>query len=932
MAKPKITIKHYETFLKNHSVKDKGNIHNFTRIGDTSLNIYGGKYYIPDEDLSEFYKLYKNYVFTNKKNEYLTEVQLEDGNGPILIDLDFRYERNVNTRQHDKDDILNIVDCYLKNLKKIFTFTSDVEFPIFIFEKDNVNQLEDKTKDGIHIIIGLKLKYDYQMELRNMVVNDIQTYDIELPLINDWSNVIDISIPRGKTNWQLFGSKKPGNQGYKLKDVYVINYDENDNEFGVEEKPNYDYLVNFNTLCAHYSKHHQFGIQQNFIDSLKNTPATTKRRNKLKIKNAVEENHSLGDIKNEDDIDSLLKIMFDEKEEVWADGKGHISIFRKSNTCYNLKEIYDMLMILPSEYYTDYDKWIRVGWALKNTADKMFLCFIKFSAQWKDFNYSDIPKLYDDWSNYDTGDECLSSASILYWAKEHWITYCEENPEVENEYETKHKNTLDYYIENTVYETNDYNFAVLLQVLLNNTVVCASIRNKTWFVIKKNEHVWRETDTGHVISNVISTDMYNLYCDKILPLVQEIKTITSEDPDWERKSQAITTLKGINNRLKDTAKKDRIKKEVADLLFDEEFYKNLDNDPYKLGCKNGIIDFESKSFRQGYAKDYISKSTGLNYITPDKWDREIVSEIETFMSQLFPNESLRQYIWDTLASILIGTNKNQTFNNFYGGGSNGKSKLVDFMKIILGDYAAVIPTSYLTSKRNQVGTASPELAALKGIRFGLINEPTAEDKLNDGKLKEITGGDEMIGRALFKEPVTFKPQLKVFVCTNNLFEINDRTEGLWRRIRIVPFESKFVRKINENDKHLKHQFLIDDNLDKKMEKWKETFLSMLVQIVFKTDGVVKDVDVVMEESNKYRMSQDHLMDFIQNRIVDDNEPDVYMSKGAIKNEYDVYCQQNNIMKKQKINVVFEEVTKRYGVYTRLGWRGIKMVQDNYEDE
>ena len=74
------------------------------------------------------------------------------------------------------------------------------------------------------------------------------------------------------------------------------------------------------------------------------------------------------------------------------------------------------------------------------------------------------------------------------------------------------------------------------------------------------------------------------------------------------------------------------------------------------------------------------------------------------------------------------------------------------------------------------------------------------------------------------------------------------------------------------------------------------------------------------------------MDFIQNRIVDDNEPDVYMSKGAIKNEYDVYCQQNNIMKKQKINVVFEEVTKRYGVYTRLGWRGIKMVQDNYEDE
>jgi len=198
-------------------------------------------------------------------------------------------------------------------------------------------------------------------------------------------------------------------------------------------------------------------------------------------------------------------------------------------------------------------------------------------------------------------------------------------------------------------------------------------------------------------------------------------------------------------------------------------------------------------------------------------------------------------------------------------------------------------------------------------------------------LKEITGGDDMIGRALFKDPVTFKPQCKIVVCTNNLFEINDRTEGLWRRIRIVPFESKFVRKINTNDKFTKHQFLIDDNLDKKMESWKETFLSMLVHIVFETDGVVNDCDVVMEESNKYRISQDHLMDFIQNRIIDDDDPDVYMTKITLKNEYDIYCQQNNILKKQRMNIVYEEVTKNYGVLTRLGWRGIKITQDGYED-
>ena len=122
-----------------------------------------------------------------------------------------------------------------------------------------------------------------------------------------------------------------------------------------------------------------------------------------------------------------------------------------------------------------------------------------------------------------------------------------------------------------------------------------------------------------------------------------------------------------------------------------------------------------------------------------------------------------------------------------------------------------------------------------------------------------------------------------------------------------------------------------DNLDKKMETWKETFLSMLIHIAFKTEGVVNDCDVVMEESNKYRISQDHLMDFVQNRIIVDEDPDVYMTKITLKNEYDIYCQQNNILKKQLMNTVYQEITKNYGVLTRLGWRGIKISQDGYED-
>ena len=45
------------------------------------------------------------------------------------------------------------------------------------------------------------------------------------------------------------------------------------------------------------------------------------------------------------------------------------------------------------------------------------------------------------------------------------------------------------------------------------------------------------------------------------------------------------------------------------------------------------------------------------------------------MEQLFPIDELRRYMWDHLASCLVGTTENQTFNIYTGNGRNGKSKI-----------------------------------------------------------------------------------------------------------------------------------------------------------------------------------------------------------------------------------------------------------------
>jgi putative DNA primase/helicase len=121
------------------------------------------------------------------------------------------------------------------------------------------------------------------------------------------------------------------------------------------------------------------------------------------------------------------------------------------------------------------------------------------------------------------------------------------------------------------------------------------------------------------------------------------------------------------------------------------------------------------------------------------------------------------------------------------------------MSVTLGEYKAVVPISLITSKRASIGGTSSEIAQLVGIRYAVMQEPSKGMRLEEGPMKEITGGDPIQGRALFKDSVTFIPQFKLVVCTNVLFDINTNDDGPWRRIRICDFMSKFNEAPYENE-------------------------------------------------------------------------------------------------------------------------------------
>ena len=147
-----------------------------------------------------------------------------------MVDLDFRYGIDIENRQHEVGHISDLIELYLEQLMRIVDITEE-EFPVFILEKPNVNTLEDVTKDGIHIVIGIHLHHEAQIMLREYILEEIANVLSELPLQNDYESVIDRGIVTGKTNWQLYGSRKPGNEAYELVQYWNIKYDEEDKDF-----------------------------------------------------------------------------------------------------------------------------------------------------------------------------------------------------------------------------------------------------------------------------------------------------------------------------------------------------------------------------------------------------------------------------------------------------------------------------------------------------------------------------------------------------------------------------------------------------------------------------------------------------------------------------------------------------------------------------
>ena len=195
-------------------------------------------------------------------------------------------------------------------------------------------------------------------------------------------------------------------------------------------------------------------------------------------------------------------------------------------------------------------------------------------------------------------------------------------------------------------------------------------------------------------------------------------------------------------------------------------------------------------------------------------------------------------------------------------------------------------------------------------------------------MKELTGGDTIQARGLHKDPIEFKPQFKLIMTCNQLPEINNMDGGVERRLRVVEFKSKFVQ---DPDPDKPNEFLMDTDLNEKMEQWPEIFMKMLLDkyILYKTEGN-KDPPEVLVATKDYKKECDIFNQFIDDMV--EENPDAKIKLGQLYTVFKMWYGKCGTSKKvPRRNELKNAMNKRFGEYN-MCWNGIRIKKPSYNND
>lgn len=377
----------------------------------------------------------------------------------------------------------------------------------------------------------------------------------------------------------------------------------------------------------------------------------------------------------------------------------------------------------------------------------------------------------------------------------------------------------------------------------------------TWYLYND----WWQEDTTGQIYNLVANEYASYF----------IKAAVRESEDGEKSELAnelwqharyLKTERGASRVLFWTSKQQGMTIQAVE----------WDHDPYLLGVKNGVINLKYRGFQPMRPEFNIKSVTPVPFVSFDspcpRWQQ--------FLCEIFNQDTeLVNFMQRLLGYSVSGLTVEHIFPLLCGQGRNGKTLMIETINHILGyGLSGPVGAEVLLDSSKNPNAASPHLLDLVNRRLSFVNE-TNEGWLNSASVKALTGGDTIVARPLYGDPVRFKPKHKIFLITNYRPRADADDYALWQRVKVIEFPVSFVDEPKKNNERKADKFLRT-----KLQEEAPGILAWLVDGFSKwQEEGLNPPESVKLAVEKYREGEDNLSLFIkeENRI--DNQAEVRAS-------------------------------------------------------
>jgi P4 family phage/plasmid primase-like protien len=923
----KMEVPHpFLNFLTAHKATGEGNP-TMTGMG----NLDKGSYRVKPTEYDTFLDLMYDYVFVKKRQANLIEQHWDHG-GPILIDLDFRYEggKDVSVeRRITSEQIYNFVLAYVKILCRYFEvekFEKKLRFIVQMKPTTETDTKKDLLKDGIHINCpDITLEAEIQHGLRGALIQEhvLEKVFEESGVINPAVDIFD-RAPIHRNGWFFHGCSKPAKYPYKNEIVFqldCISADEiNLVEVPINNLTNREYLSLLSIRKNHSEE-----------DTLVVRPEMQEEWSEL------EKAWSAGDPKIIPPLTltSGTTVALSESENSEND---NISV-RSPYTDDDIKMAFRLARecLNPMTRAKSYAKWVELALLLRNIGGTAFEkeaieTWVFISRKVPEYESEQESTFVEKWiglrASHAEVTKQIKMGTLIHWVKQDNMKRYEDIRDEDNvDYAYNRDSGTHVEIANLVFRETREEYR------------CApNQKGVDWFHYEG--HAWRQIKLPMELRAMISGRIRNLYTKaerkandielqqgsydnpEVKKWMEKTKKEIQEAADnGDASAQQFLALGSVRKQINEKKKKlmkvkmnlenssfkDSVMKELTEKFYKEDFKDILDTKVNLVGLANGVLNLEAEradpddltgntkikyvEFRNGNPDDFISLQMGkikqysaLSYSPYDENDPNI-KKIKDFFSQLFPDIELRDYVLALLAACLYGRNKEQKFYIYTGEGSNGKSAILRFIEMVFGEYQTSTQATLVTRKQSDSGAAAPQIVQMRNKRFVGLQEPEEGERINTSLMKQLSGEDMISARGLYKDTENFAITGRIFLCCNNLPPVSSIDNGTWRRLRVIFFGTQFWDaekfkgkegsaewKKDVESKAKENIFPKDEDVEKYgFPAWRQSMLSLLVHIyetVILKVGL-KEPNCVTNASSTYKKNNDSFSSYMEERLIKD---------------------------------------------------------------